>query len=104
MIFGGPPSSGKTQAIERTVNEPIQNIISDNDENDFRIKKISFSGLTKYLAEKEQGYVVSSEIYDILTKLLKSDEENATVQNFPPCMKVVPLFFQSTLKKVSMTT
>ena len=78
MIFGGPPSSGKTQAIERTVNEPIQNIISDNDENDFRIKKISSSGLTKYLSEKEQGYVVSSEIYDILTKLLKSDEENAT--------------------------
>ena len=26
------------------------------------------------------------------------------VQNFPPCMKVVPLLFQSTLKKVLMTT
>ena len=74
----GPPSSGKAQTIERAVNKPLQNIIGDNDETDFRIKKTSSSGLTKYLAENEQGYMMSSEIYDILTKLLKSDKENAT--------------------------
>ena len=63
MIFGGPPSSRKMQAIERTVNEPIQNMISDNNENDCRIEKISSSGLTKYLADKEQA------IYGVIRNL-----------------------------------
>ena len=42
------------------------------------IQKCTSSGLVKTVAEQEKGFLLSAEIYDILYKLLKSDEENAT--------------------------
>ena len=42
------------------------------------IKKCTSSGLIKTAADKSRGRLLSGEIYDVLFKLLKSDEENAT--------------------------
>ena len=36
------------------------------------------SGLLKTVADNNRGFLLSAEIYDVLFKLLKSDEENAT--------------------------
>ena len=55
-IFVGPPTTGESQVI----------------------KQCTSSGLVKTVAEEEKGFLLSAEIYDILYKLLKSDEENTT--------------------------
>ena len=78
-IIVGPPTTGKTQSITTAAQNPMQCLQKDMDLPDFLIKKVSSSsGFTKILNETQCAYMVSSEIYDVLHKLLKSDEENAT--------------------------
>ena len=50
----------------------------ENDASECVIQKCTSSSLVKTVAEQEKGFLLSTEIYDILYKLLKSDEENAT--------------------------
>lgn len=42
------------------------------------ISKSTSSGLVKLLANQNKGIILSPEVFDILNKLLKSDEDNAT--------------------------
>ena len=42
------------------------------------ISKTTSSGLVKLLATQKKGIILSPEVFDILNKLMKSDEENAT--------------------------
>ena len=42
------------------------------------IKKCTSSGLVNSITKNERGFLLSAEIYDVLLKALKSDEENAT--------------------------
>ena len=41
------------------------------------ISNITSSGLTKVLHKEKQCYICSPEVYDVLNKLFKSDEDNA---------------------------
>ena len=78
-IIVGPPTTGKTQSISIAAQDPMQQLQEAMDLPDFLIKKISSSsGITKMLNETKSGYLISSEIYDVINKLLKSDEENGT--------------------------
>ena len=42
------------------------------------ISKTTSSGLVKLLATQKKGIILSPEVFDILNKLMKSDEDNAT--------------------------
>ena len=46
--------------------------------SDFIISKCTSSGFVKRLATNKEGIVLSPEVFDILNKLFKSDEDNAT--------------------------
>ena len=53
-------------------------VAREQDSSPSIINKCTFSGLVKTIAANEKGYLLSPEIYNILFKLLKSEEENAT--------------------------
>jgi hypothetical protein len=53
--------------------------IADLFENDIPlIDRTMSSSLVKQLATKQSGYLVSPEVFDVLNKLLKNDEDNAS--------------------------
>ena len=82
-IFYGPvtpkslfflQNTGKSPEIQHTVQDPLDFIqLLDT----FITKKTS-SGLVKHLAQHKKGIILSPEVFDILNKLMKSDEDNAT--------------------------
>ena len=53
-------------------------VVTETDSSSTVIQKCTSSGLIKTIAENKKGFLLSGEIYDVLFKLLKSDEENAT--------------------------
>lgn len=68
-------STGKSSAIQHA----SQNHLEQLDLTSSIISKTTSSGLVKLLANQSKGIIVlSPEIFDILNKLMKSDEENAT--------------------------
>ena len=77
-IFVGPPTTGKSQAIKECAITPTAAVARENDASGCVIQKCTSSGLVKTVAEQEKGFLLSAKIYDILYKLLKSHEENAT--------------------------
>lgn len=77
-IFVGLPTTGKSQAIKECAITPTDAVAKDNDARGCVIQKCTSSGLVKTVAEQKKGFFLSAKIYDILYKLLKSDEENAT--------------------------
>ena len=77
-IFVGPPTTGKSQATKECAVSPMNAVVSETDSANPVIQKCTSSGLIKTVAENHKGYLLSGEIHDVLFKLLKSDEENAT--------------------------
>ncbi|XP_068760519.1 uncharacterized protein [Montipora capricornis] len=67
-------SIGNSSAVQCAAQDPLE----DLELADSIISKTPSSGFSKMLANNKKGFVLSSEIFDILNKLLKSDEENAT--------------------------
>ena len=65
---------GKSSAIQCAEQDPLEDV----EEADSIISKSSSSGFIKMLANNKKGIVLSPEVFDILNKLLKSDEENVT--------------------------
>ncbi|PFX12556.1 hypothetical protein AWC38_SpisGene23466 [Stylophora pistillata] len=65
---------GKSSAIQYAAQDPVENIGL----TEAIISKTTSSGLVKLLAKKKKGMILSPEIFDLLKKLLKSDEDNAT--------------------------
>ena len=78
FIFVGPPSTGKSQALKEGALEPISTLIENDDLVNCLIEKCTSSGLAKTVAGNGKGIVVSPELFDLLNKLLKSDDDNAT--------------------------
>ena len=78
FIFVGPPSTGKSQALKEGANLPMSTLIESEDIPNFLLDKATSSGLAKTVADNGKGFVVSPEVFDLLNKLLKSDDENAT--------------------------
>ncbi|XP_071854829.1 uncharacterized protein [Apostichopus japonicus] len=74
-VLTGPPSSGKSQALKLAAMDPIKQIAEDKDFPDPIIQKSTVSGLTKKLSENKQGFLISAEIFDSLSRLLKSENE-----------------------------
>lgn len=66
--------SGKSSAIQHAALDPLEQLELTSSV----ISKMTSSGLVKLLANQNQGIILSPEVFDILNKLMKSDEENAT--------------------------
>ena len=77
-IFVGPPTTGKSQALKESAASPMSALAREQDSPSYIVNNCTSSGLFKTIAQNEKGYFLSAEIYDVLFKLLKSDEENAT--------------------------
>ena len=76
-IFVGPPAT-KSQALKDCALKPMSALQDDQDLGDVIIQKCTSSGLVKTISQQGKGFLLSAEIYDMLHKLLKSDEESAT--------------------------
>nr|XP_054762187.1 uncharacterized protein LOC129268685 [Lytechinus pictus] len=78
LLFVGPPSTGKSQAIQVGTTDPLHAIDTARDNTlSLSIGKSTSAGLFSRLAEGD-GMMVSSEIHDILLKMAKNDGENAS--------------------------
>ena len=77
-IFIGPPTTGKSQALKECAASPMSAVTREQDLSSYIINNCTSSGLIKAIAQNKKGYLLSAEIYNVLFKLLKSDEENAT--------------------------
>ena len=75
-ILVGPPSIAKSPAMKEGVFGPLEEVLENSAK--VLISNITSSGLTKVLHKEKQCYICSPEVYDVLNKLFKSDEENAT--------------------------
>lgn len=71
----GHPGTGKSPAIE-TVLATLRDI--DTISKETLVSTTTSSGLVKTISKQGKAVVVSPEIFDILNKLLKNDEDNAT--------------------------
>ena len=67
IIFVGPPSTGKSQAINTGCVAPLDLLSTTEDCPPFVIRKSTSAGLVSRLSEGD-AMLVSSEIYDILTR------------------------------------
>ena len=75
-MFVGYPGTRKSAAIDHSATAPILSI--NKNEQNILIGSTTSSALVKQLSNVGRAYVVSSEVYDVLHKLLKSDEDTAT--------------------------
>ncbi|KAJ8046754.1 hypothetical protein HOLleu_01090 [Holothuria leucospilota] len=69
----GPPSTGKSQAVKETALDPVNSVADEKDFISPVIQKTTSSGLTKKISSDHKGYIICTEIFDILFKLLKGD-------------------------------
>ena len=76
-MFVGYPGTGKSSAIQHGCLEPITELMGD-DTSRFLVDRTTSSGLVKHLATKHSAFLVSPEIFDVLDRLLKNDEDNAS--------------------------
>ena len=75
-LFVGYPGTGKSASVDHAATTPMLSITKPD--QSLLIGRATSSALVKQIAENGKAYVVSSEIYDALNKLLKSDDESAT--------------------------
>ena len=75
-ILVGPPSTAKSPAMKEGVTAPLEEVLGNAAKT--VVSNTTSSGLTKLLSKEGQCFVCSPEIFDVLNKLLKSDEDNAT--------------------------
>ena len=75
-LFVGYPGTGKSASVDHGATTPVLAIANPDD--NVLIGRATSSALVKQIAECGKAYVVSSEIYDVLNELLKSDDETAS--------------------------
>ena len=64
--------TGKSSAIQYAAQDLLEHL----DLIASIINKTRSSGLTKLLATQRKGFLLSPEVFDVLNKLMKSDEDN----------------------------
>ncbi|KAJ8048277.1 hypothetical protein HOLleu_00528 [Holothuria leucospilota] len=75
QLVVGPPSTGKSQALKKFALDPVKTLAEDLDIPDPIIHKSTLSGLTRKLSENKEGFFVSAEIFDSLSRLFKPDND-----------------------------
>lgn len=78
VVFVGPPTTGKSPALKEEALQPMMDLKAERELPDFIIEKCTSSVLVKAIAKIGQAFIISPEIYEVINKLLKSDEDNAT--------------------------
>ena len=77
-VFVGPPGTGKSQALKEGALQPMADVRAERDWANTIIEKCTSSALVKSIADNKKAFIVSLEVFEVLNKLLKSDEDNAT--------------------------
>ena len=78
-VVVGPPTTGKSQAMKECSMDPLIAVRDNNDLGDFLLERCTTSALVKcIITEQKKGVVVSPEVYDVLNKMLKNEEENGS--------------------------
>ena len=75
MMFVGYPGTGKSPAVQSVI-KSLQNV--DCIDAETLISSTTSSALTKTLSKQGKAFLASPELYDVLNKLLKNDEDNAS--------------------------
>lgn len=78
MVFVGPPGTGKSQALKEASLQPLHDLQDERDLANTIIEKCTSAALVQTVADNEKAFVVSPELFEVINKLLKSDEDNAT--------------------------
>ena len=78
MVFVGPPGTGKSQVLKEGALQPIRDVQTERDLSNTIFEKCTSSTLVKTVAEHKKAFVVSPKVFEVLNKLLKSDEDNTT--------------------------
>ena len=74
-VVVGPPTTGKSQAIKECAMDPLSD---NNDLGEFVLEICTTSALVKCISDQKRGVVVSPEVYDVLNRMLKNEEENGS--------------------------
>lgn len=75
-VVVGPPTSGKSQALKVCTIDPLV-AVRDNDLGNFLVERCTTSALVKCVSEQKRAVVVSPELYDVLNKMLKNNENGS---------------------------
>lgn len=78
LMVIGPPTTGKSPAMKECSVDPLVLIRDNCDIGNFVIERCTSSALVKVLAEEKKGMVLSPELFDVLNKMLKNDEEHGS--------------------------
>ncbi len=77
-VVVGPPTTGKSQAMKECAMDPLIAVRDNNDLGDFVLERCTTSALVKCVSDQKRGVVVSPEVYDVLNRMLKNEEENGS--------------------------
>ena len=83
-IFVGYPGTSKSSAIDHGCIKQMENTLQA-DVNGCLLDRTTSSGLVKHLSKNGTAFIVSSEVSDVLNKLLKSDEETCSGDTMGLC-------------------
>ena len=78
------------------VNQLIGQLLKDNDSTLF-LDSATSSGLVKHLATKNRSFLVSPERFDVINKLLKSDDENASGADENASVTLQAIFWETSI-------
>nr|XP_054765037.1 uncharacterized protein LOC129271795 [Lytechinus pictus] len=78
VIMIGPPGTGKSQAINTGATEPLIILAEERGDKQIIIGRSTSAGLLKLIAANGKAMIVSGEIYDILFKLIKNDNDSGS--------------------------
>ena len=76
-VVVGPLTTGESQAMKECVIDPLVTIRESNNLGNFLVERCTMSALVKCIVEQRRA-VVSPELYDVLNKMLKNEEENGS--------------------------
>ena len=74
----GPPTTEKSPAMKECSVDPLILIRDNCDIGNFVVERCTSSALVKVLSEQNKAMVLSPELYDVLNKLLRNDEESGS--------------------------
>jgi hypothetical protein len=78
MMIIGPPTTGKSPAMRDCAVNPMIALQNNADIGNFVVERCTSPELVKILSETKKAIILSPELFDILNKMLKNDDEHAT--------------------------